>query len=85
MNDKDERIKIAKLVEKRVRENIGDFAKLRGVIIVHRLPNTRSGKIVRATIRKIANKQEYSVPATIEDPSALDEIAQACQDFFGAN
>jgi len=44
------------LVEKKVRENIGDFAKLRGVIIVQRLPKTRSGKILRSSIRKIVNK-----------------------------
>jgi propionyl-CoA synthetase len=72
------------LVEKKVRENIGDFAKLRGVIIVHRLPKTRSGKILRATIRKIVNKQEYTVPATIEDPAALEEIDHALQEFFAA-
>ena len=72
------------MIEKKVRENIGDFAKLRGVIIVDRLPKTRSGKIVRATIRKIVNKQEYTVPATIEDPAALEEIDHACQEFFAA-
>ena len=72
------------MVEKKVRENIGDFAKLRGVIIVHRLPKTRSGKILRATIRKIVNKQEYTVPATIEDPAALEEIDHALQEFFAA-
>lgn len=55
-NDKEERARIAKLVEKRVRENIGDFAKLRGAIVVHRLPKTRSGKILRGTIRKIVNQ-----------------------------
>ena len=72
------------MVEKKVRENIGDFAKLSGVIIVHRLPKTRSGKILRATIRMIVNKQEYTVPATIEDPAALEEIDLACQEFFAA-
>jgi propionyl-CoA synthetase len=83
-NDKEERKRIAMLVEKRVRENIGDFAKLRGAIVVHRLPKTRSGKILRGTIRKIVNQQEYTVPATIEDPATLDEIAEATREFFAA-
>jgi propionyl-CoA synthetase len=43
------------------------------------LPKTRSGKVLRATMRKIADDQEYKVPATIEDPAALDEIGEALQ------
>jgi len=44
-------------------------------LIVKRLPKTRSGKIVRGTMKKIADGQPFNVPATIDDPAALDEIA----------
>jgi propionyl-CoA synthetase len=58
----------------RVRETIGPVAAFRRSIIVNRLPKTRSGKIVRGTIRKIADGNPYNVPATIDDPTILDEI-----------
>jgi len=60
-----------------VRERIGPVASFRDARVVARLPKTRSGKILRATIRKIADGEEYSVPATIEDAAALDEIGAA--------
>jgi propionyl-CoA synthetase len=46
-------------------------------MIVERLPKTRSGKILRGTMRRIADGEEYRVPATIDDPAILDEIADA--------
>jgi propionyl-CoA synthetase len=46
-------------------------------MIVGRLPKTRSGKILRATMRKIADREEWKMPATIDDPAILDEIAMA--------
>jgi propionyl-CoA synthetase len=58
----------------KIRNDVGAFCRLYGVIIMNRLPKTRSGKIVRGTIRKIVNKQDYVVPATIEDDTVLDEI-----------
>ena len=48
---------------------------IKQAIVVDRLPKTRSGKILRGTMRKIAEKQEYTMPATIEDPAVLGEIA----------
>jgi propionyl-CoA synthetase len=45
--------------------------------VVPRLPKTRSGKILRATMRKIADKEEFKMPATIDDPAILDEVAAA--------
>lgn len=57
-----------------VREDIGAIACYRRTLVVNRLPKTRSGKILRATLRKMADQEEYSVPSTIDDPSALDEI-----------
>jgi propionyl-CoA synthetase len=67
---------LAELVE-RVRQHIGPVAAFRHVGIVMRLPKTRSGKVLRATMRAIADSEGYKTPATIEDPQALDEIAVA--------
>ncbi len=60
-----------------VRERIGPVAAFKTVLIVERLPKTRSGKILRATIRKIADAEAWSMPATIDDPAILDEIRSA--------
>ncbi len=57
-----------------VRERIGPVASFKEACIVPRLPKTRSGKILRGTIRRIANGEDPSVPPTIEDPTALDEV-----------
>ena len=58
-----------------VRERIGPVASFKTAIVVLRLPKTRSGKILRGTMRKIADGEEYKVPATIDDPAILGEIA----------
>ena len=58
----------------RVRERIGPVAAFRTAVVVQRLPKTRSGKILRGTIKKIADAKEYRVPPTIDDPASLDEI-----------
>jgi propionyl-CoA synthetase len=60
-----------------VRSEIGALACLRDVTAVARLPKTRSGKILRATMRKIADGMEFKVPSTIEDPVVLSEISSA--------
>ena len=57
-----------------VRERIGPVAVFKTVLTVDRLPKTRSGKILRASIRKIADGENAAVPPTIEDPAALEEI-----------
>ncbi len=57
-----------------VRDRIGAVAALKTVVAVKRLPKTRSGKILRATMQKIADKEEWQMPATIDDPAILDEI-----------
>jgi propionyl-CoA synthetase len=61
----------------RIREEIGPVASFKTVMIVQRLPKTRSGKILRATMRKIADREEWKMPATIDDPVILDEITTA--------
>jgi propionyl-CoA synthetase len=60
-----------------VRKKIGAVAALKTVMHVKRLPKTRSGKILRATIRKIADGEAWKMPATIDDPAILDEITAA--------
>ncbi|WP_457581745.1 AMP-binding protein [Ensifer canadensis] len=57
-----------------VRDRIGPVAAFRTAMCVKRLPKTRSGKILRATIQKIADRQPWKMPATIDDPAILDEI-----------
>ena len=57
-----------------VRERIGAVAAFKTVMIVDRLPKTRSGKVLRATIQKIADSEPWKMPATIDDPAILDEI-----------
>jgi propionyl-CoA synthetase len=68
---------IAEEVVGLVREEIGPIASFKTAMVVTRLPKTRSGKILRGTIRKMANGEEYNVPATIDDPSILEEISRA--------
>ena len=60
-----------------VREQIGPVASFKTAIVVGRLPKTRSGKILRGTVQKIADSEEYSTPPTIDDPAILPEIAEA--------
>ena len=67
---------VAELI-KRVRETIGPVAAFKTATLVARLPKTRSGKILRGTIKKIADGHEYTIPATIDDPIILDEITEA--------
>lgn len=62
-----------------VRQQIGPVAAFKQACVVGRLPKTRSGKILRATMQKIADNEAYKMPATIDDPVILDEIAGALQ------
>jgi propionyl-CoA synthetase len=64
---------------KRVRDTIGPVAAFKLVAVVDRLPKTRSGKILRATMVKIADSEAFKMPATIDDPAILDEIKEALQ------
>jgi propionyl-CoA synthetase len=70
---------IEKEVVKLVRDTIGPVAAFKLAIVVPRLPKTRSGKILRGTMKKIADQDAWTTPATIEDPVALDEIAAALE------
>ncbi len=66
-------------VVKSVRDKIGPVAAFKLVAVVDRLPKTRSGKILRGTMVKIADGAEFKMPATIDDPAILDEIKTALQ------
>lgn len=63
-----------------VREQIGAVASFKHAMVVKRLPKTRSGKILRGTMRKIADGEDWKMPATIDDPVILDEIGNALTD-----
>ena len=67
---------VRELVE-RVRTEIGPVAAFKTALVVKRLPKTRSGKILRGTMKRIADSQEYTAPATIDDPAILGEITEA--------
>jgi propionyl-CoA synthetase len=60
-----------------IRNIIGPIACYEETCVVKRLPKTRSGKILRATMRKIADGEPYSMPSTIDDPASLNEIEDA--------
>ncbi|MEW6258670.1 MAG: propionyl-CoA synthetase [Thermodesulfobacteriota bacterium] len=68
---------IIKEVVQMVRDRIGAVASFKTATVVKRLPKTRSGKILRGTIQKIADNKEYRMPATIDDPAILGEIEEA--------
>ena len=70
---------IVKELVQMVREAIGPVAAFKQAAVIARLPKTRSGKILRATMRSIADGTEWKMPATIDDPAILDEITDALQ------
>ena len=69
---------LAEIVQ-RVRSEIGPVAAFKQAVIVGRLPKTRSGKILRATMQKIVQNEDFPLPATIDDPVILEEIDDALQ------
>ena len=80
--DRDEN-EIARELVQTVREEVGAVASMKRVSVVDRLPKTRSGKILRATMRAIADGKDYQIPSTIEDASALEHIEQRLQSKTG--
>jgi propionyl-CoA synthetase len=67
---------VAEVIQQ-MRERIGPVAAFKLCAVVNRLPKTRSGKILRGTMRSLADGESWKMPATIDDPLILDEIAQA--------
>lgn len=74
LKDGSDEAAVEREVVERVREQVGALANLRQVVVVKRLPKTRSGKILRAVLRAIADGRDYTVPSTIDDPKVLDEV-----------
>ncbi|MTJ05801.1 MAG: propionyl-CoA synthetase [Sediminimonas qiaohouensis] len=74
-----EHSEIVKECVARVRDEIGPVAAFKLAVVVDRLPKTRSGKILRATMVKLADGEDFKMPATIDDPAILDEIRAALQ------
>ncbi len=72
---------IVKEVVKMVRDQIGPVAAFKTATVVDRLPKTRSGKVLRGTMQKIADNEPWKMPATIDDPAILDEIRSALEDI----
>lgn len=77
--DPAKQVEIATEIRSSVREGVGAVCCYQHTFFVDRLPKTRSGKVLRRTLKSIANREEFTVPATIEDPSVLDSI----QKLFG--
>ncbi len=65
----------------KVRQDIGPVAAFKSVAIVEKLPKTRSGKILRGTMRSIADSKEWNMPATIEDPNVLEDITKSLKEL----
>lgn len=80
--DEEAQKKVKADINNKVRTDVGAFCRLIGVIFMEKLPKTRSGKILRGTIRKICNKQDYKFPATIDDATSLDDIQKGCEDWY---
>ena len=81
---KEEKDILAREINEKVRTDVGPIARLEGVIFVNRLPKTRSGKILRGTIKRICNREEYKAPATIDDPTTLDMITELTNNWLDA-
>jgi propionyl-CoA synthetase len=77
---RDPREIVAELVEV-VREQVGPVANFKVAGVVPRLPKTRSGKVLRGTMRQIADGEPYKVPSTIDDPAILDEVKAVLRDL----
>jgi propionyl-CoA synthetase len=63
-----------------VRQRVGAFANFKRAVVVERLPKTRSGKILRALLRKMIDGEPYSTPSTIDDPAIVSEIDLALRE-----
>lgn len=81
MNRKYSKRNIEKELVDLVRKDIGPVACFKNVIVVDKLPKTRSGKILRSTLKKILGRKEYTMPATIEDESVLPVIEKKVREY----
>jgi propionyl-CoA synthetase len=79
--DRSRTSEIVSEVVQMVRERIGAVATFKTATVIKRLPKTRSGKILRGIMQKIADSEEYKMPATIDDPTILQEIEKALKEL----
>ena len=70
---------VEKELLQKIRDEIGAVASLKRVIVVDRLPKTRSGKVLRRTIKQVADGEQYTMPSTIDDPNSITDIERAFQ------
>jgi len=77
----EEKKQLASEINNKVRADVGAFAKLEAVLFVNKLPKTRSGKILRGTIRKITNDHPFNFPATIDDATTLNTIKELAAEY----
>ena len=77
---------VCREVVERVRNELGPVAAFKSVVVTRLLPKTRSGKILRAAIRRVADDEAVALPATIDDPSAMDAVREALNSIgYGAS
>jgi propionyl-CoA synthetase len=81
LNDDTEHFQLEHEIIKIVRQQIGAVASLRNVVIVNRLPKTRSGKILRKLMRSIADGDSFQIPSTIDDETIIEEIREALKKY----
>jgi len=79
--DEIEHYQLEQEIIKLVRQQIGAVASLRNVVIVHRLPKTRSGKILRKLMRSITDGEEFQIPSTIDDENIIEEIVTTLKKY----
>ena len=79
--DEIEHYQLEQEIIKLVRQQIGAVASLRNVVIVQRLPKTRSGKILRKLMRSITDGDEFQIPSTIDDESIVEEIVTTLKKY----
>jgi propionyl-CoA synthetase len=72
---------LEKEIVQKIREKIGAVACLKNVMIVHRLPKTRSGKILRKLIRTMLDGKDFQIPPTIDDEKIIDEIQEKIKNY----
>jgi propionyl-CoA synthetase len=76
-----EHFQLEQEIVKLVRQQIGAVASLRNVVIVERLPKTRSGKTLRKLMRSIADGENFQIPSTIDDETIVDEIIEVLMKY----
>ena len=78
----EEKTKLTREINEKVRKEVGPIARIEAILYVQKVPKTRSGKILRGTLKKIINRETFKVPATIDDASFLDVIQEIAEEWL---